>query len=153
MTELFTIHSAWNPKYFLTFYKYSPSAFSGMNSFPEEADFFFSRSEYKFIQHYVCHRLKTHHSVLTTAKIMPTNRSISKVLYILFRSLFYRSLLKLRLFAMKLWQSELRRDSLFKGLGQLNLKVSISVSFQHIQHKSVVDQCASLHETEVTCQE
>lgn len=37
--ELFIIHSAWNLKYFLTFYKYSPSAFSGMNGFPEEAGF------------------------------------------------------------------------------------------------------------------
>lgn len=145
MTELFIIHSVWNPRYFLTFYKYSPSAFSGMNSFPEEAGFFcFSRSKYKFIQRYVCHRLKTHHSVLRTAKIVPTNRSISKVLYTFFTPLFYRSLLKLLLFAMKLWQSELsRRDSPFKGLGQLNLNVSISVSFQHVQHKSLVDQCAS----------
>lgn len=89
----------------------------------------------------MCHRLKTHHSVPTIAQTVPTYMSTSKVLYILFTSLFYRSLLKLLLFPIKLWQLVLR--SLFKGLGQLSLNASISVSFQHVEHKSLADQCTS----------
>lgn len=101
LSELFIIHSSWNPKYFLTFYNISPVhiILEWIVSQKRQISFFFFFSFAEVNTNLSkCVIDWRHNSALPTTKSCAYSRSMGKALHSLFTPVPYRSLLMLLVF-------------------------------------------------------